>query len=77
VQEQDGALAHTLGARRADVVLLQDLQHGRAGDAGDQRDVDRAERDGRQDQVLEPGQKPRLKGVEPCTGSQSSSSAKM
>ena len=44
--------AEALGPRRADVVLLQHLEHGRAGDAGDQRDVDAAERDRRQDQVL-------------------------
>ena len=43
-----------LGARGADVVLLQHLEHGRARDAGDQRDVDEAERDRGQDQVLEP-----------------------
>ena len=47
--------AEALGARGADVVLLQHLEHGRARDARDQRDIDAAERDRRQDQVLEPG----------------------
>ena len=52
VHEQDAALAEALGARGADIVLLQHLEHGGARDAGDQRDVDEAERDRRQDQVL-------------------------
>ncbi len=54
MHEQDAALADALGARGADVVLLQHLEHRRAGDAGDQRDVDAAERDRGQDQVFEP-----------------------
>ena len=44
--------AEALGARGADVVLLQHLEHRRAGDARDQRDIDAAERDRGQDQVL-------------------------
>ena len=52
VDEQDAALPQALGAGGADIVLLQHLEHGGAGDARDQRDVDAAERDGRQDQVL-------------------------
>ena len=43
-----------LGAGGADIILLQHLEHGGAGNARDQRDVDAAERDGRQDQVLQP-----------------------
>ena len=42
-----------LGARGADVVLLQHLEHARAGDARDQRDVDRRERERRQRDVAE------------------------
>ncbi len=52
VHEQDAALPHALGAGGADIVLLQHLEHGGARDAGDQRDVDAAERDGGQNQVL-------------------------
>ena len=58
MQEQDRRLAEALGPRGADVVLAQHLEHGRARDARDQRDVDAAERDRRQDQVLEPGPQP-------------------
>ena len=58
MQVEHVVLGEPLGAGRADVVLLQNLEHGRTGDARDQRDIDRAERDRRQDQVLEPGPDP-------------------
>ena len=48
------ALAEALGARGADVVLLQHVEHAGARHARDQRDVDAAERDARQDQVAQP-----------------------
>ena len=55
MHEQDASLPDALGARGADVILLQDFQHGGTGDAGNQRDIHATERDGGQDQVLKPG----------------------
>ena len=47
----DDARRHPLRAGGADVVLVLDVERGRARDAGDDRERDRAERDRRQDQV--------------------------
>ena len=41
------ALGQALGARGADVVLAQHLEHGRAGDAGEQPDLQQGQRDRR------------------------------
>ena len=49
----DGARRQSLRARRAHVVLVLHVEHGGAGDARDDRERDRAERDRGQDQVLE------------------------
>ncbi len=49
MNEQDVALPEALGAGGADIILLQHLEHGGAGDARDQRDVDAAERQGREE----------------------------
>ena len=54
MQEQDAHLRRRPWARGADIILLQHFQHRGAGDARDQRDIDKAERDRGQDQVLEP-----------------------
>ena len=53
VPEQDLDLDLALGARGADVVLAEHLEHARPGHAGDERDVDHGERDRGQDQALE------------------------
>ena len=45
--------AAALGARGADVVLAQHLEHAGARDARDQRDVDHRQRERRQDQPLQ------------------------
>ena len=44
-------LREALGPRRPDVVEAEHLEQARAGHAGDDRQRDRAERDGRQDEV--------------------------
>ena len=54
-----------LGARRADVILAQDLQHRRARHAGDDGQWNGAEHDGRQDEVRQR----RLEGA-PVAGQQ-------
>ena len=51
--------AQSLRARRADVVLVLDVEDGRARDPGDDRERDRPERDRGQDQVL--GRRPRTR----------------
>ena len=48
-----GGLAHALGARRADVVLAEHLEHPRAREPRDARGGEEPERDRGQDQVLE------------------------
>ena len=53
VPRVDGARRDALRARRADVVLVLDVEHGGARDPGDDRERDRAERDRGQDQVLD------------------------
>ena len=54
VAQQHGFLGQAFGARGADVVLAQRFQHRGAGDTGDQRDVDDAQRDRRQREVIQP-----------------------
>ena len=46
-------LADALGARGADIVLAEHVQHRRARHARDQRDIDEGQRAGRQDDALE------------------------
>ena len=48
----DGRVGHTLGARRTDVVLVQDFEHARSRQAGDPRRREETERDRRQEDVL-------------------------
>ena len=47
------SLRQPLGVGGADVVLRQHVEHAGAGHARDQRDVDHAERDARQDQMCD------------------------
>ena len=54
---EDHAFGEALGSSRADVVLMQNLEHGRAGQPHDQASREQSERDARQDQVL-PGARP-------------------
>ena len=54
MNEQDAALPQTLGARGSDIILLQHLKHGGPCYARDQRYIDATERNGGQDQVLQP-----------------------
>ena len=54
VVQDHARLRGALGARRADVVLAQHVEHARAREAQDQRGVDDAEHDRRQHQVMEP-----------------------
>ena len=49
VAVDDAALGQPLGARRADVVLAQHLQHGGAGQPGDDAGRHRGKRDRRQE----------------------------
>src|ERR1700682_6240355 len=53
VPRDDGALGQALGARRADIVLADDLEHARAREPRQRGGGRRAERDGGQDQVPE------------------------
>ena len=53
VLEQHGALAESFGPRRADVILLQGVEHRPAGETHDRRSRERAERDRRQDDARE------------------------
>src|SRR5580765_2271279 len=53
VAADDGALGQALGARRADIVLADDLEHARAREPRERGGGRRAERDGGQDQVPE------------------------
>ena len=45
------SVAEAFRLRGADVVLRQHVEHAGAGDARDQRDVDHAERQARQDEM--------------------------
>ena len=58
VREEDPARPLALGVRRADVVGVQHLQHAGAGDPRDERHVDQAERQRRQDEVAREGPEP-------------------
>ena len=49
----DDARGEPFRAGGADVVLVLDVEHGGARDAGDDRERDRAERDRGQDQMLD------------------------
>ena len=51
--QQHVRLGLALGARGADVVLLEHFEHAGAGDAGDQRDEDRRECERRQRDVAD------------------------
>ena len=53
--QQHAALGNALGARGADIILAEHVEHRRAGHARDQRDVDERQRAGRQDESLEVG----------------------
>ncbi len=53
VAQDDAPFAEPLGARRPHVVAAEDVEQAGAGDAGDDRQRDRAQRDRRQDQVAE------------------------
>ena len=54
VARHDQALAEALGAGGADVLLAQNLQHGRAGHAGDERDREGGQRERGEDQAHAP-----------------------
>lgn len=55
MQEEHVLLRHALGQGGADIVLLQHFEHGGPRNAGDQRDIDQAQRDRGQDEVPQPG----------------------
>ena len=54
MEEQDRRVPHPFGARGADVILAEHFEHGCPGDARDQGDVDAAQGDGGQDQIVQP-----------------------
>ncbi len=58
MKEEDLRLADALGACGADIVLSEHVEHRTACDAGDERNIDKAKRDGGQDQVLKPWPEP-------------------